>query len=83
VGELYLESLSILWVNPHGQRLSDCELCAQQVDLEMTVSVVTRLGLHVLGYLILWANLFIIVWVLEGKRKHALLLQVRLMNTGK
>lgn len=83
VCELDLERLTtILWVNPHGQWLSNFKLCAQQVDLEMRVSVVTRLRLR-LAYLILWANLIIIRWVLEGKRKHALLLQVRLVNTGK
>lgn len=81
VGELDLERLTILWVNLHGQWLSNFKLGAQQVDLEMRVSVVTRLRLC-LAYLILWVNLIIIRWVLEGKRKHALLLQVRLVNTG-
>lgn len=39
--KLDVECLAILWVNLHGKWLSDCELRAQQVDLDSMVSAVS------------------------------------------
>ena len=33
-------------------------------------------------YLVIWSDLVVVCWVGEGKRKHALLLQVCLVDTS-